>query len=96
MQLATTEKLTRRFSVTLLRNRLGISLFSFAALCATPLTGAAENWPQYRGPQRTGIVTEKNLAESWPEKGPTELWRNPTGTGFASPSPSMEKSTPST
>lgn len=45
----------------------------------------ADNWPQYRGPDRTGIVTEKNLAQTWPEEGPRELWRAKTGIGWASP-----------
>jgi outer membrane protein assembly factor BamB len=58
-----------------------------AALSAVAITlsVSAENWPQFRGPQRTGIVTEKNLAADWPEEGPKQLWRKPTGIGFASP-----------
>ena len=70
-----------------LRDRLGASLIAIGALGAAVWTSstAAENWPQYRGPDRSGIVTEKNLAATWPEKGPKELWRQPTGIGFASP-----------
>lgn len=69
------------------RRQRSTSKLALAVLCAaaTTLSAAAENWPQYRGPDRTGIVTEKNLAQTWPEKGPSELWRKPTGTGFASP-----------
>jgi outer membrane protein assembly factor BamB len=63
------------------------SKLALGLLCATAtaLSASAENWPQYRGPDRSGIVTEKNLAQTWPEKGPKELWRKPTGIGFASP-----------
>ena len=57
-------------------------LFLSAALAPT---SPAENWPQYLGPNRNGIVTEKNLAQSWPEAGPKELWRIKEGTGFSSP-----------
>jgi outer membrane protein assembly factor BamB len=45
----------------------------------------AENWPQYRGPERTGIVPDKGLAQSWPDEGPKELWRAKTGVGWSSP-----------
>jgi outer membrane protein assembly factor BamB len=68
-----------------MRNRLGSSLVIFGALSALGFSAEAENWPQYRGPDRTGIVTEKNLATSWPEAGPKEIWRKPAGVGFASP-----------
>jgi outer membrane protein assembly factor BamB len=54
-------------------------------LTAASLPTRAENWPQYLGPNRNGIVTEKNLAQSWPKEGPKELWRTKTGTGFSSP-----------
>lgn len=41
------------------------------------------DWPQWRGPRQDGISLEKGLLVSWPEKGPTELWRIPLGTGFS-------------
>src|SRR5690349_13312027 len=67
-------------------NRFRLAILSLC-LCVSVAHSKteAENWPQYRGPDRTGIVTEKNLAQSWPDEGPKELWRKPTGTGFASP-----------
>ena len=56
-------------------------------LCASAVNPSshAENWPQWRGPDRSGIVTDQNLAQSWPAAGPTELWRATTGPGYASP-----------
>ena len=30
--------------------------------------------PQWRGPERNGIYSEKGLLEKWPEKGPEMLW----------------------
>ena len=36
---------------------------------------AAEDWPQWRGPNRDGISRETRLLESWPSRGPREVWR---------------------
>lgn len=63
----------------------GVKMVVGMVIAGGAFSAAGENWPQYRGPERTGIVTEKNLAQTWPEAGPKELWRNKTGTGFASP-----------
>jgi outer membrane protein assembly factor BamB len=35
------------------------------------------DWPQWRGPNRDGISTEKGLLDKWPEGGPPLLWRLP-------------------
>jgi outer membrane protein assembly factor BamB len=64
--------------------RLRSGLLASLCLCAS-VTATAENWPQFRGADRSGIVTEKNLAAAWPEGGPKELWRASTGLGYASP-----------
>ena len=51
------------------------------------LVGAAADWPQWRGPQRTGISTETGLLQEWPGAGPKLLWRiNNLGSGFSTPS----------
>jgi len=31
-------------------------------------------WPQWRGPQRSGVSTETGLARSWPGGGPPKVW----------------------
>ena len=36
----------------------------------------ADNWPQFRGPNRDGISTESGLLRAWPEAGPEVLWEN--------------------
>lgn len=42
-------------------------------------------WPQWRGPQRTGISEETGLLQSWPEGGPPLAWRvQGLGQGFSS------------
>jgi len=43
-------------------------------------------WPQWRGPRRDGISDEKQLLQSWPEGGPTLLWKSAgLGRGWSSP-----------
>jgi outer membrane protein assembly factor BamB len=43
----------------------------------------AIDWPQWRGPDRIGITSEK-INTSWPPAGPKVLWRASIGTGFCS------------
>ena len=50
----------------------------FTACCC-----AAADWPQWRGPNRDGISSEK-LTAPWPASGPKVLWRASVGTGFSS------------
>jgi outer membrane protein assembly factor BamB len=41
-------------------------------------------WPQWRGPDRSGVSREKGLLKSWPQGGPTLLWASDeAGTGYA-------------
>jgi len=42
----------------------------------------ASDWPQWRGPNRTGISAEN--VSVWPAGGPKVLWRASVGTGFSS------------
>jgi outer membrane protein assembly factor BamB len=43
-----------------------------AALVAS--TVLADDWPQFRGPNRDGVSKEKGLLQSWPEEGPPLVW----------------------
>jgi len=47
---------------------------------AAPATG---EWPQYRGPDRTGISEETGILKTWPESGPEVLWRAELGNGYS-------------
>jgi outer membrane protein assembly factor BamB len=53
-------------------------------LCLTTLQAA--DWPQWRGPDRTDLSSEKNLLNSWPEGGPKRVWlyKN-AGDGYSGP-----------
>jgi len=44
-----------------------------AALLAVP-AARADDWPQWRGPERTEISKEKGLLKDWPRGGPKLLW----------------------
>jgi outer membrane protein assembly factor BamB len=48
------------------------------ALCTAALGGQAPpvstDWPQWRGPERTGISQETGLLKQWPQSGPAALW----------------------
>jgi outer membrane protein assembly factor BamB len=48
-------------------------------------TAQADDWPQWRGPNRDGVCTETGLLKSWPEGGPKLLWElTGLGIGFSS------------
>jgi outer membrane protein assembly factor BamB len=46
----------------------------------------ADDWPQWRGPERTGISKEKGLLHEWPNDGPKLLWQQKEiGGGYSTP-----------
>jgi len=52
---------------------------------AAPDSAKRFEWPQWRGPDRTGISNETNLLQSWPEGGPPLEWRvEGLGSGYSS------------
>ncbi len=40
-------------------------------------------WNQYRGPNRDGLSSEKNLLNKWPTDGPEILWKVSVGDGYS-------------
>ena len=66
------------FPKTLLSAALALPLLLPAAI-------RAEDWPQWRGPNRDGVCGETGLLESFPAEGLTVRWRVPVGWGFSSP-----------
>jgi outer membrane protein assembly factor BamB len=44
----------------------------------------ADDWPQWRGPNRNGISAETGWLDQWPAGGPTIAWKAGVGTGFSS------------
>ena len=50
------------------------------------IASTAPDWPQWRGPRRDGISSERGLLQEWPEGGPKLLWTAAgLGRGFGSP-----------
>jgi outer membrane protein assembly factor BamB len=48
--------------------------------------GTAADWPQWRGPMRTGISQETGLLKQWPSGGPKLLWQAADiGDGYGTP-----------
>ncbi len=45
--------------------------------------GAATDWPQYRGPERSGAISGEGLAQNWEQTAPKEVWRRGIGAGFS-------------
>jgi outer membrane protein assembly factor BamB len=45
----------------------------------------AADWPQFLGPDRSGVSSETGLAKTWPADGPPVLWTVPLGEGFGPP-----------
>src|ERR1700682_2304586 len=57
-----------------------------AVVGAFALTAAANDWPQWRGPQRNGISKETGLLKEWPKDGPKLLWHvQDVGSGYSTP-----------
>ncbi len=64
--------------------RLWCSLLLLAVLPLTTIPVGADDWPQWRGPQRTGISAESGWLTTWPDAGPKVLWKASVGKGFSS------------
>jgi outer membrane protein assembly factor BamB len=60
-----------------------IKILIFMTITSFGLIGS--DWPQYLGPNRNAVSSEKGLLRSWPEKGPQVLWSFPLGEGFGGP-----------
>jgi outer membrane protein assembly factor BamB len=62
------------------------SLLMVAVLTLASVTprAAADEWPQWRGPARTGILAPADSPTSWPET-LKKVWSVPVGEGYSSP-----------
>ena len=54
-------------------------------MLTTAVVGAATDWPQWQGPDRTRISRETGLLKEWPTSGPRLIWTaTGLGTGYGS------------
>lgn len=59
-------------------------LLALVGIIGAPLFSA--DWPQWRGPERTGISNERGLLPVWPKGGPPQRWRvDSAGEGYGAP-----------
>jgi outer membrane protein assembly factor BamB len=71
-----------------------ISRFAFvvALAVAAGITLRAADWPQWQGPDRTGMSKETGLLKQWPANGPSVVWSSPNlGNGYGSVSVAGER-----
>ena len=61
-------------------------LSAFLTVALTLTLAAAADWPQWRGPDRSGISRETGLLQEWPADGPKLRWkRTDIGPGYSTP-----------
>ena len=59
-------------------------LFTCAILATVTGGAIADDWSQWRGPNRSGVSNETGLLDEWPENGPPLLWKaKNAGVGYA-------------
>lgn len=72
-------------SASVLRPFLLPLILSLAS-CLLVTSGSADDWPQWRGPQRDGHSPEPGLLTEWPKDGPKLMWqRTDIGSGYSTP-----------
>jgi outer membrane protein assembly factor BamB len=64
-----------------------IALTRLTLLAAPTPAAVSGEWPQWRGPDRTGVSHETGLLKSWPPDGPRLVWKaQALGGGHSTPS----------
>ena len=65
-----------------------VAVFALGAGVATgarPAPPAGADWPQWQGPDRTGLSKETGLMKEWPSSGPAVVWSSQNlGQGYGS------------
>ena len=62
-----------------------LHLLCLLCVVFVPVTGRADNWPQWMGPKRDNVWRETGLLDKFPEGGPRVAWRVPVAGGYAGP-----------
>lgn len=53
--------------------------------CFRSEVAAADDWPQWLGPERDGVWRETGIVREFPAEGPPVVWRTPIGSGYSGP-----------
>jgi outer membrane protein assembly factor BamB len=80
------EQVLRQFPIPK-ENKVKSQLSALALVfCFCVSSVAAADWPQWRGPDRSGVSKEGGLLKQWPAGGPKLLWQvNDLGDGYSTP-----------
>lgn len=66
--------------------RIQHAVVTLGLASAIVMAARADQWPQWRGPQRNGISQETGLLKQWPADGPKLLWHaKQIGSGYSTP-----------
>jgi outer membrane protein assembly factor BamB len=79
----------RQLRFSSLPNMVSLAAYILCSTCAA--STRAEDWPQWRGPNRDGAWTESGILETFATDGPEIRWRVPIGLGWSSPVVSQGK-----
>lgn len=60
-------------------------MFSMALVCLCPRNAGAEDWPQWRGPDRDGVWRETGIIEAFAGPKLDHVWRAEIANGYAGP-----------
>ncbi len=66
------------------RQRIGLGMTGVTMLGLMSLPATAQDWPQWRGPDRDGAVAAFDVPSSWPAE-LTQQWKVEVGFGYATP-----------
>jgi outer membrane protein assembly factor BamB len=67
-------------------SRILFGFFTLTCLTQHAFSAASLDWPQWRGPDRTGVSKETGLLKSWPAEGPKRIWLyENAGEGYSGP-----------
>lgn len=66
--------LNRLLAARLSLRRFLVANASALTLCVGFNSTHAEDWPQWQGPNRNAVSTEKGLLQKWPSEGPALAW----------------------
>lgn len=75
----------RKIVSTSRRSAMTLLLALMLSTLATGQSSAGLDWPQWQGPDRTGLSKETGLMKQWPPSGPPLVWSTATlGAGYGS------------
>jgi outer membrane protein assembly factor BamB len=66
-------------------NRVIACTASTIVLVLATLSAVADDWPQWRGPNRDGVWNEKGVLDEFPAEGLEPLWVAKIGSGYSGP-----------